>query len=154
DPGGLERLAGRDGGDGGGRNAGLRGVALLNARPLHDPFVVRVDELGEVVVGDHPRGRVGPGAEYFDSHSSSFADTHLENQAVRPDSFRSSSTMWSFSLPLMKAAVRLIALVIVRAVARPWHLRTMPRTPRTGAPPCSEWSIFAVARRIFSLASS
>src|SRR6185503_16675345 len=123
----------------GGRDAVVGRVALLDARPFEDPLVVGVDELLQVAVGDHARRRVGAGAEYFDSHSSSFGEpNHLENQALRPDILRSSSTMCSFILPLMNAAVRLMALVIVRAVARPWHLRTMPRTPSTGAPPCSE----------------
>ena len=44
----------------GGRHFRFGNVAFTDSRALHDPLVVRIDELFQVLIGEHSRRRIAP----------------------------------------------------------------------------------------------
>ena len=109
-------------------------VARADAGALRDPFVARVDDLLEVLVGDHARRDRAPRPR--DPHATPEGRVHASTCSTSLTVARR-ATIFSLIFASANALPRRIAFLMVRSLLEPWLMSDTPLTPRSGAPPYS-----------------
>ena len=109
-------------------------MTLPDPGALDDPLVGRLDaDRREIGIGED-RGR-DTAAGRRNVRDRSLHDAPLLLAAAARESRR---PMWSFILLSNARTAALIAFLIAAGDDLPWQMMLTPRTPRSGAPPCSE----------------
>src|SRR5205085_8447434 len=115
-----------------GRFAIAGDVALLDSRALRDPLVCGLDSnLRKIEVGHHGLGQ--PPACTHDRR-----DRALHAASPSPATDCRPQPMCSFMWDSTARTAARIAFLMARGDDFPCEIMLTPRTPRSGAPPCSE----------------